>query len=410
MRLFHTDGSGGGDGTAAEVPRSRRQLRADPVVTNCEPSRLRRRNLLSAVATGATALTVVGGTPGTATGQSDSAPEPDATLILDNVYANAWEVTSIDGEGATADVGAENPELTLRIGNRYAVRNTAGQNHPLAFRDADENPVLSQSGRGSFEADDEVQWTDEDGTVSFTLTPDLAAAMSEYVCTLHSSMAAPVAVAPQKATIDVTAAATSTTSAAAEPITVETAVERTTDVPPVNASVDLTIATVEGDLVYSSTAPIGEFSGPDVRVAFPGDASSETTETGARTTVTENGIVIDPETAREYAITVTANADNAERASAETSFSVVVEADPSTSNKTSGAASGDNADGNASSSNETSESDAPAEGEAAADDSAMETNQRDEPTSDDVPGFGVGSALTALAGVAYAARRRKGSE
>jgi PGF-CTERM protein len=400
-----TDGSAGEATAETEAPRAPRESPERPATSCRGRSRPHRRTLLKAVATGATALTAAAGASGTAAGQSGSAGEPDATLTLDNVFANAWEVTSVDGEGATADVGAENPEIGLRVGGRYAVRNTAGENHPLAFRDADGRPLLSQSGRGSFESDDAVGWTDEDGTVSFTLTPDLAAAMAEYVCTLHSSMAAPVAVEPREATIGVTAAATPATAAAGEPIAVTVSVERTTSVEPVNAGVDIAVATAEGDPVYSSTASIGEFSGSAVQVTFPADASDGATETGVRTSVTEDGIAIDAETTREYEITVDAYADNAERVSAEASLSVVVDEESAAANGTSGNASvggnGENA------SNETSDGDAPAEEEEAsgAEGTANDTDRSDGETSEDVPGFGVGSTLAALAGVAYAARR-----
>jgi PGF-CTERM protein len=409
MDEFQTNGSAGEATSETEASRARRESPERSATSRRDRSRPHRRTLLRAVATGATALTAVGGVSGTAAGQSDSAAEPDATLTLDNVFANAWEVTSVDGEGATPDVGAENPEIELRVGGRYAVRNTAGENHPLAFRDADGRPLLSQSGRGSFEADDAVGWTDEDGTVSFTLTPDLAAAMAEYVCTLHSSMAAPVAVEPREATIGVTAAATPATAAAGEPIAVTVSVERTTSVEPVNAGVDIAIATAEGDLVYSSTASIGEFSGSAVQVTFPADASDGATETGVRASVTEDGIAIDAETTREYEITVDAYADNAERVSAEASLSVVVDEESSPTDGTSGNAS-DGGDGE-NASNETGDSDAPDEGEASgAEGAANETDRSDGETSEDVPGFGVGGTLAAFAGVAYAARRLRSGE
>lgn len=399
-----TDGSAGEATAKTEAPRAPRESPERPATSCRGRSRPHRRTLLKAVATGATALTAAAGASGTAAGQSGSAGEPDATLTLDNVFANAWEVTSVDGEGATADVGAENPEIGLRVGGRYAVRNTAGEYHPLAFRDADGRPLLSQSGRGSFESDDAVGWTDEDGTVSFTLTPDLAAAMAEYVCTIHSSMAAPVAVEPREATIGVTAAATPATAAAGEPIAVTVSVEQTTSVDPVNAGVDIVVATAEGDPVYSSTASIDEFSGSAVQVTFPADASDGVTETGARTSVTEDGIAIDAETTREYEITVDAYADNAERVSAEALLSVAVGEESSPANGTSGNASvggdGENA------SNETGDGDVPTEEEASgAEETANDTDRSDGETSGDVPGFGVGSTLAALAGVAYAARR-----
>lgn len=406
MTSSRVDGSDKGLNRESEATRTRRGSRESPATTNDESFRLRRRDLLGMVSTGATGLALGAAASGGAAGQSDPEPEPDATLTVDNVSANAWEVTSVDGSGVTAETGVENPELSLRVGNRYAVRNDGGQYHPLAFRDANGNPLLSQSSQGSVEADDDVRWTDEDGVVSFTLTPDLAAAMAEYVCTLHSSMAAPVAVEPRETSLDVTAT-TTPTATAGEPITVTVSVERVTRVAPVNASVDLTVGTPDGEPAYSATIPIREFSGSDVQVTFPDDASDATTETGPQAAVTENGITIDTEMSRDYVVAVDAHADNAERASAEASLSVIAEADRSTSNETDANASSDADDGTVNSSNETTEGDPMAEDDtSAAEDTTENTDQRDGATSGNAPGFGIGSALAALGGVLYAVRRR----
>jgi hypothetical protein len=45
-----------------------------------------------------------------------------ATLVIDNVGTQAWEVLE-DETGAVAPTGEENPTMTFEVGQRYAVEN-----------------------------------------------------------------------------------------------------------------------------------------------------------------------------------------------------------------------------------------------------------------------------------------------
>jgi hypothetical protein len=128
---------------------------------------------------------VVGG--GLSVGQS-TGQKPEVTVSIDNQGATAWEVTDIEGEEDVAPTGQANPVLTLRVGTRYTFENGGWDFHPLAFRDADDEPLLSQSDSGQFEDDEQANWSDDGETVAFTLTPDLADTLDDYVCTVHSSM------------------------------------------------------------------------------------------------------------------------------------------------------------------------------------------------------------------------------
>jgi hypothetical protein len=140
----------------------------------------RRRRLLAGVGAGLVAL-------GTGVGPT-TAQSSEVSVTLDNVGASAWEVTAIDGDDQVAETGVENPELTLREGVRYTFENNGWSAHPLAFRSADGEALLSQSADGSFEGDSETDWVDDDESVSFTLTGELADELDNYICTVHSSM------------------------------------------------------------------------------------------------------------------------------------------------------------------------------------------------------------------------------
>ena len=110
-----------------------------------------------------------------------------ATLAIDNVGSSAWEVVE-DETGSVAPTGEENPTMTFEVGQRYAVENGGWSGHPFALRAADDTPLLSQSADGEFEGNADVNWVDNDETLSFTVTEDLAANLNYYICTIHSSM------------------------------------------------------------------------------------------------------------------------------------------------------------------------------------------------------------------------------
>ena len=127
------------------------------------------------------------GTDGMGTDTDGEMSAEGTALTLDNVGASAWEVTD-DESGEVAPTGEENPTLTLSVGTRYVVENAGWSSHPLAFRAADDSPLLSQSADGSFEADGDVNWVDDDEQVAFTVTEGLAAELDYYICTVHGSM------------------------------------------------------------------------------------------------------------------------------------------------------------------------------------------------------------------------------
>jgi hypothetical protein len=132
---------------------------------------IERRGLLKTVA-----VAVAAGAGATA-GSSPSAGTPsadiDTTLTVDNVGASAWEVTNVDGGQARAPTGENNPTIELETNARFRIENNGWSVHPLAFRSASNEVLLSQDGSGTFESDPAVDWQDNGSTVAFTLTSDL---------------------------------------------------------------------------------------------------------------------------------------------------------------------------------------------------------------------------------------------
>ena len=110
-----------------------------------------------------------------------------ATLVIGDVGTQAWEVLE-DETGSVAPTGEENPTMTFEVGQRYAVENRGWSSHPLALRASDDAPLLSQSADGEFEGDADVDWVDDEETLTFTVTEDLAAELDRYICTVHASM------------------------------------------------------------------------------------------------------------------------------------------------------------------------------------------------------------------------------
>ncbi len=109
---------------------------------------------------------------------------------LNNVSSSAWTLDAAsEGVGET---GVDNPTLTLEEGTRHHFENRGWDAHPLAFRDAGGNALLTQDGEGSFESDSEVNWVDTGDVVEFTLTEALAEAIDSYGCEIHGSMAGTV--------------------------------------------------------------------------------------------------------------------------------------------------------------------------------------------------------------------------
>ncbi len=115
---------------------------------------------------------------------------PSATITIQNVGSAAYRIVGIEGTGAQGEVGIENPRIELRIGQRYAFENQGGASaHPLDFRDTNRQKLFGQSRQASpLDDDPGVAVAYQGNRVTFTLTPELASALGDYVCSFHPSM------------------------------------------------------------------------------------------------------------------------------------------------------------------------------------------------------------------------------
>lgn len=117
-------------------------------------------------------------------------PEVNSTITFTNSGAQAYLVTNIDGQGASAEVESANPELSLVEGNRYTFINSAGaSSHPLDFRNENGDKLLGQSNNdGSFDSDEDVNVVINGDSITFTLTDELSDDLTEYICAFHPGM------------------------------------------------------------------------------------------------------------------------------------------------------------------------------------------------------------------------------
>ena len=118
----------------------------------------------------------------------------DATITLDNVGSNAYVVTAIVGEGASAMLNQNNSPVELEIGKRFTFVNNGGAaSHPLDFRNSEGEKLLGQSGAdGQFDDDADVNAVLSGNDITFTLTSDLAEAFGLYICSFHPGMTATI--------------------------------------------------------------------------------------------------------------------------------------------------------------------------------------------------------------------------
>lgn len=111
----------------------------------------------------------------------DNAGTVDYVFVLVEPAGHADLLGEAEGDNA----------ISLPTGWRYAFTNLA-TGHPFELLAMAELPsgdtvLLSQAVEGSFEADEDVAWSDDGQTLAFTLTPALAAELSGYRCATHRS-------------------------------------------------------------------------------------------------------------------------------------------------------------------------------------------------------------------------------
>ena len=138
-------------------------------------------------------------TSDTTSAMDDDMEEPvqlRGTIVLENNGAQSYTVASIDGDGISAETGTANPVITLIVGGRYTFVNQAGaSNHPLDFRNGDREKLFGQSNSsGQLDNDGDVDIVESGDSITFTLTPSLAASIEDYICSFHPGMRGDIAV------------------------------------------------------------------------------------------------------------------------------------------------------------------------------------------------------------------------
>lgn len=121
---------------------------------------------------------------------SETEVTSEATVTLNNSGASAYIAVSVEGDGASASLNTENPEISLTSGGRYTFINNGGaSSHPLDFRDSNGNKLFGQSrDEGSLENNSDINVVKNDNSITFTLTDDLANRLSDYICFFHPGM------------------------------------------------------------------------------------------------------------------------------------------------------------------------------------------------------------------------------
>jgi subtilisin-like proprotein convertase family protein len=128
---------------------------------------------------------------------------PAVRFTIDaNDTSTAFEWVAVEPSVAidliAGGLGSEDANVTLAAGWRYEVVNTVSSVHPLELLTLGADPndssmdtiLLSQGGGvGSLEGDASVEWLDSgSGTIRFTVSPSLAAALDGYRCFVHRTM------------------------------------------------------------------------------------------------------------------------------------------------------------------------------------------------------------------------------
>jgi hypothetical protein len=119
------------------------------------------------------------------------AQDADVTFIMGNNRSNGWTVTEVIGADGVAELAVDNPILTLEVGQRYSFdfNDVNALFHPFDVRNQDNEILLDQGiGRGSLEQDEAIAFSATEDSVTFTLTPELAAVIHNYQCVNHELM------------------------------------------------------------------------------------------------------------------------------------------------------------------------------------------------------------------------------
>lgn len=162
-----------------------------PSVTTLLPVRPPKALFVLALVAGALVLAGCDSDSGMGDADNGAENEVDVTITIDNIGAEAYEVTDVSGASGVAPTGPENPALTLSVGTRYRIDNNGGIDaHPFAFQNGADEYLLRQESEeaGSLEDDEDIGYREDDEGITFTYTQALADAVRTYRCTFHPAM------------------------------------------------------------------------------------------------------------------------------------------------------------------------------------------------------------------------------
>jgi plastocyanin len=122
-------------------------------------------------------------------------PNPPATTVITLTFSASssdhYTLELVEGANNVATPGLD-PELTLKVGQRYRIINKQLFVHPFAFSASEtyniSNPLLTDEQTGSFVNSTGVNYVKNDDGFSFTLTSELATELKSYLCTRHPNM------------------------------------------------------------------------------------------------------------------------------------------------------------------------------------------------------------------------------
>lgn len=113
-------------------------------------------------------------------------PDGKFTLTASGITDFVFSEVLPPGAGG-AESGDKDPDLVLQVGKTYAFENTVELAHPFEFIDGADSELLSQQDAGSLEADGTLNYRDEDGKMTFTVSNSFQSAVTSYRCGFHTS-------------------------------------------------------------------------------------------------------------------------------------------------------------------------------------------------------------------------------
>jgi hypothetical protein len=112
-------------------------------------------------------------------------------ITIVNVGFSSWKVVSVTNSSNTAVLETNNTPFTFEKNRRYKIVSMAAPTiHPIEFRDALNNVLISQSegSIGNLESNVSINFVREANGISFTTSSSFTSAVSTYNCANHNGM------------------------------------------------------------------------------------------------------------------------------------------------------------------------------------------------------------------------------